>query len=118
MMTTGSIIQKFRERKNLSREQVAEHLSVSKKTYDRIEQNERDLSLTEASALSELFDVPLETLTGGKATFVNHGNVNVSVISGYVENFVYDSKLIEELKDDLKKLHDKLGTLLGGEEKP
>lgn len=116
MMTTGSIIQKFRERKNLSRDQVAAHLAVSKKTYDRIEQNERDLSLTEASALSELFDVPLEMLIGGKGTFINHGH-NVSVISGYVENFVYDSKMIEELKDDLKKLHDKLGTILGSTDK-
>lgn len=116
-MTTGSIIQKFRQRKNLSREQVAEILSVSKKTYNFIEQNERDLSLPEAFILSDLFDVPVEALIGGNTTFINHGNVNVDVGSGRVENLTYDAILIEELKENLQKLNEKLDKLLGGTDK-
>ena len=112
-MTTGSIIQKLRERKNLSREQVADTISVSKRTYDRIEQNERDLSLPEASILSDLFDVPVEALMGSNTTYINHGNVNIGVGSGHVENFTYDTKLIEELKEDLQKLHEKFDKLFG-----
>lgn len=117
MTTTGFIIQKFRERKNFSRDQIADHLNISKKTYDRIEQNERELSLSEASALSELFDVPLEALTGRNTTFINHGNVSIGVGSGHVENFTYDVKLIEELKENLQKLHDKIDKILGSTDK-
>ncbi|HMW74564.1 MAG TPA: helix-turn-helix transcriptional regulator, partial [Saprospiraceae bacterium] len=112
-MTTSSIIQKLRERKNLSREQVADRLSVSKRTYDRIEQGERDLSLSEASILSELFDVPVEALIAKNTTYINHGNVSVGVGSGRIENLILDAKLIEEIKEDLKKLHEKLDKLLG-----
>ena len=114
-MTTGIVLQKLRERKNFSREQLAELLSVSKKTYDRIEQGERELSLSEASSLSELYDVPIETFLMNAKTYINHGNVSYGLGSGHIENFTVDPTQLEDIKNLLKELHSKIDKFLKGD---
>jgi|GEM_PF-2000942 len=112
-MNTGTILQKLRERKNMSREEVADRLAVGKRTYDRIERGERDLTLPEASLLSELFDVPLESLISNNSTYINNGNsVSVGFGTNHIEKLTFGSEQIEELKDEIKKLNEKLDKLI------
>lgn len=111
-MNTGTILQKLRERKNMSREEVADRLAVGKRTYDRIERGERDLTLPEASLLSELFDVPVESFIESSTTYINNGSVSVGVGSGRIDNLTFDPQQIEELKDEIKKLNEKLDKLI------
>lgn len=58
----GKYIQKQRERLNFSQSYVAKKLGISRPTYINIEQESRDLSITELNKLSQLFNMSVEDL--------------------------------------------------------
>ena len=58
----GSFIQKIRERNNYTQDYVASKLGMSRPTYIAIEKEERDVSLTEAKLLADIFGISLEDL--------------------------------------------------------
>lgn len=57
----AKFIQKQRKKRNLTQESLASVLGISRPTYMQIEQGKRDLTITEAKKLAELFDIPLES---------------------------------------------------------
>jgi transcriptional regulator with XRE-family HTH domain len=58
----AKFIQEQRKKRNLTQEYLASALGISRPTYMQIELGERDLTITEAKKLAEVFDIPLENL--------------------------------------------------------
>jgi len=59
-------IQEQRKKRSLTQEFLASALKISRPTYVQIEQGERDLTITEAKKLAEVFDIPFENFLEGK----------------------------------------------------
>lgn len=62
----AKFIQEQRKKRNLTQEFLASALKISRPTYMQIEQGERDLTITEAKKLAEVFDIPFEIFLEGK----------------------------------------------------
>ncbi|TFE67033.1 type II toxin-antitoxin system antitoxin SocA domain-containing protein [Methylacidiphilum caldifontis] len=62
----AKFIQEQRKKRSLTQEFLASILGISRTTYMQIERGERDLTITEAKKLSEVFDIPLENFLHGK----------------------------------------------------
>ncbi len=56
----SKFIQQLRKKNNLTQEFLATELGISRPTYAQIEQGERDLTITEARKLAEIFDILFE----------------------------------------------------------
>jgi len=56
----AKFIQEQRKKRNLTQEYLASALKISRPTYMQIEQGGRDLTITEARKLAEVFDIPFE----------------------------------------------------------
>ena len=66
MATLAKFIQEQRKKRNLTQEFLASALGISRPTYMQIEQGERDLTITEAKKLAEIFDISFEIFLQGK----------------------------------------------------
>lgn len=62
----AKFIQEQRKKRNLTQEFLASALKISRPTYMQIERGERDLTITEAKKLAEVFDIPFEKFLEGK----------------------------------------------------
>jgi transcriptional regulator with XRE-family HTH domain len=62
----AQFIQEQRKKRNLTQEFLASALKISRPTYMQIEQGERDLTITEAKKLAEIFDISFESFLAGK----------------------------------------------------
>src|SRR3989339_1771369 len=62
----AKFIQEQRKKRNLPQEFLASALKISRPTYVQIEQGERDLTITEAKKLAEVFDIPFDNFLEGK----------------------------------------------------
>ncbi len=62
----SKFIQQLRKKNNLTQELLASKIGVSRPTYMQIEQGERELTITEAKKLAELFDISFEDFLEGK----------------------------------------------------
>jgi len=62
----AKFIQEQRKKRSLTQEFLASALKISRPTYVQIEQGERDLTVTEAKKLAEVFDIPFENFLAGK----------------------------------------------------
>ena len=63
-------LRQLRTKRNFSQEHLAEEIGVSRPTYYEIEKGERDLTVTEAQKLAEIFGMTLENFLGGKESDV------------------------------------------------
>ncbi len=68
MAMLSKFIQQLRKKNNLTQEFLASQIGVSRPTYVQTEQGERDLTITEAKKLAEIFDVQIEDFLAGKIT--------------------------------------------------
>jgi transcriptional regulator with XRE-family HTH domain len=59
-------IQRLRKKNNLTQEFLASELGISRPTYVQIEQGRRDLTITEAKNLADIFGIPFEDFLQGK----------------------------------------------------
>ncbi len=59
-MIFGAYLKNLREKANFSQDFVSQKINVSRPTYILIETGERELTVSEAQKLSELFGLPLE----------------------------------------------------------
>lgn len=59
-------IQEQRKKRELTQEFLASALKISRPTYMQIEQGKRDLTITEAKKLAEVFDIPFESFLQGQ----------------------------------------------------
>ena len=57
----AKFIKEQRKKRNLTQEFLASALGISRPTYIQIELGKKDLTITEAKKLSEIFDIPLES---------------------------------------------------------
>ncbi|MDO8436279.1 MAG: DUF4065 domain-containing protein [bacterium] len=62
----AKFIQEQRKKRNLTQEFLASALKISRPTYIQIEQGKRDLTITEAKKLTEVFDISFENFLEGK----------------------------------------------------
>ena len=62
----AKFIQEQRKKRNLTQEFLASSLKISRPTYMQIEQGDRDLTVTEAKKLAEVFDTSLENFLEGR----------------------------------------------------
>jgi transcriptional regulator with XRE-family HTH domain len=62
----SKFIQSQRKKYNLTQEFVASTLGISRPTYVQIEKGERDVTITEAQKLADIFDVSFESLLASK----------------------------------------------------
>jgi transcriptional regulator with XRE-family HTH domain len=62
----SKFIQQLRKKHGLTQEFLASKIGVSRPTYKQIEQNERDLTITEAQKLARIFNIPFEDFLQGK----------------------------------------------------
>lgn len=62
----AKFIQGQRQKHNLTQEFLASKLKISRPTYMQIELGERDLTVTEAKKIAEVFDIPLESFLKGQ----------------------------------------------------
>ena len=68
-------LRQLRTKRNFSQEHLAEEIGVSRPTYYEIEKGERDLTVTEAQKLAEIFGMTLEDFLGGKESNVRLPNL-------------------------------------------
>lgn len=62
----SKFIHRLRKNRKLTHEFMASELQISRPTYMLIEQGERDLTITEARKLANIFDIPFETFLRGE----------------------------------------------------
>lgn len=86
-MQIGDKIRKARENKNLSRDYLANVLNMDVRTFEKIENNQRDIHLKEATELAKALELTPEALLFGEPRLVfercnqngavyNNGTVN------------------------------------------
>ena len=68
---------KFREIKNLTQEQVAEKLGITRQTFAKMESGIKEPSNQQIIALSNLFEISLAALTSSKIDTILLGNKNI-----------------------------------------
>lgn len=61
-MMLAKFIQEQREKRGLTQASLASTLGISRPTYIQVEQGKRELNVTEAAKLSEIFDIQIEDL--------------------------------------------------------
>ena len=81
----AKFIREQRKKRNLTQEFLASALKISRPTYMQIEQGERDLTITEAKKLAEVFDIQFDNFLEGKGNAKNYINLpnSVSDLSKY-----------------------------------
>ncbi len=107
-MEVGLLIKKMRENRNISREQMADWLSIAVNTYKKIEYGERAPSLQEIKTISEKleFDPSLFFKSQG-TTIVNNGDYS----SGTGNIVINDKDIVMALTKSLDKLANALDKL-------
>ena len=78
METIGFKIRKLREERNISREQMAELLQTSLRTYAKIETNENEPSLKQLRAIAKELEVDEQDLLYGNPRMVFENCTNQS----------------------------------------
>lgn len=63
----AQFVQQLRKKQNLTQEFLASELGISRPTYFQIEQGERDLTVTEARKLADIFGISLGDFLAGNA---------------------------------------------------
>ncbi len=106
-----SNIKKFRELKNITREQIADELELSASGYSKIERGEIELSVTRLIQIANILDVEVAKIMNFDITTVfnisnntgMNGQVKVDHYTQnkdeYLEKYV---KLLEKENEDLK----------------
>ncbi len=64
----GKFILEQRKKLDLTQEFIASEISVSRPTYMQIEQGERDLTITEAKKLADIFCIPFDDFVEGRGS--------------------------------------------------
>jgi transcriptional regulator with XRE-family HTH domain len=111
MNNIGDNIKKFRELKNISREQMAADLDMSLSGYSKIERNEIDLTISRVQQIAQILKVDLGQILNFDATQIfNVSNNNlVQGLGAKAENMHfhgddYKEKYIKMLEEEIARL--------------
>lgn len=109
-MTVQSNIRHLREQKNLTQEQMAEKMGMSKNGYTKIERGETQLKIEKLEQIANIFNVDIQDLLKTDRDF----NLLLGDNNGNYANKYYDNQqeieklqLIIQLKDELLAQKDK-----------
>lgn len=100
----GDNIKKFRELKDITREQVAGELNMSLSGYSKIERNEVDLTVSRVERIAEILEVDLSQLLNFDATQIFNISNN-QLVQGFgttVENHNHEDKYREKYIEKLE----------------
>jgi transcriptional regulator with XRE-family HTH domain len=110
-------IRKFRELKNITREQLASDLELSASGYSKIERGEIELTLSRLFQIAEALDVDIAQILNFDVQNIFHITGNKSVL-GYSQGGIYNNypdsymeKYIQKLEEENARLKDELAKL-------
>jgi transcriptional regulator with XRE-family HTH domain len=112
-------IRKFRELKNITREQMASDLELSASGYSKIERGEIELSLSRLFQIAEALEVDIAQILNFDVQNIFHITGNKSVLGlGYNQGGTYNNypdsymeKYIQKLEEENARLKDELAKL-------
>ena len=114
-MNIGSNIKKYREQKDLSRENVAREMDMSLSGYSKIERDEVDLTISKVQKIAQVLGVDISQILNLDATQIynvsgNHFAQGLVGAKSETMNFYADEyknkyiKMLEEENNRLKHL--------------
>ena len=110
-MNVGDNIKKFRELKNLTREQIASELNLSLSGYSKIERNEVDLTISRIFEIAKILKVEVSQILNFDAQqiFNVSNNQTVQSVGAKAENIYfhtddYREKYILMLEAEIDRL--------------
>lgn len=102
-------IKKFRELKNLTREELADKLEMSLSGYSKLERGEVDLTLTKLYRIADILEVSVSQILSFDASQIfnikDHSVANVDIeqqTNNYSDQ--YKDKYIKMLEEELERL--------------
>ena len=107
-------IKKFRELKNLTRDEVAEKLEMSLSGYSKLERGDVELTISKLYRLAEILEVDVSQILNFDASkvfnFKDHGIANVDIQS-QTNNFndEYKDKYIKLLETEVERYKKMIG---------
>ncbi len=116
MINIGDNIKKFRELKNITREQIASDLKMSISNYSKIERGEIDLTLSRIQEISNILGIDVSQVLNFDATHI-FNVTNNKLVQGvgtkaaenmYVYTDDYKEKYIKLLESENEKLKKEL----------
>jgi len=110
-MDIGDNIKKFRELKNITREQMAADLEMSVSGYSKIERGEIDLTISRIQQIAQILNIDISQILNFDATQifnVSHNNL-VQGLGAKAENMHfytddYREKYIKMLEAEIERL--------------
>lgn len=113
-MNIGDNIKKFRELKNITREQMAADLEMSLSGYSKIERGNTDLTISKIQKIAEVLGVDISQLLNFDASHIFNisNNQTVQGIGAKAENMYFHGdeyrekyiKILEAENERLRKL--------------
>lgn len=105
-------IKKFRELKDITREEIAAQLDMSVSGYSKIERGEIDLTITKLDKIANIIGVSISQILNFDVTNIFNISNNKTVnsigtdnkISNYNESD-FTKKYIEKLEEEIKRLN-------------
>ena len=91
----GSFIREQREKRGISQGQMAERLSISRPSYVAVEKGTKELSLSEAEALTKVFGISVDELLRGEAP--NYKKYKQMILA-YLREAKKDGKILKKTK--------------------
>jgi transcriptional regulator with XRE-family HTH domain len=111
MKNIGDNIKKFRELKNITREQLASDLKMSLSNYSKIERGEIDLTISRVHEIANILEIDVSQILNFDATqiFNISNNQLVQGVNAKQENVHfhaddYKEKYIKMLEEEIKRL--------------
>lgn len=94
----------LRKEKNISQEEIAKKLGVTRQAYSRYERNEHELGYEALNTLADFFDVSIDYLLG-HSTYFYPDQVTNNTLSPEEQKLIEDYRgLAQPLKDMLQSL--------------
>jgi transcriptional regulator with XRE-family HTH domain len=109
-------IRKFRELRNITREEMADKLGLSLSGYSKIERSEVDLTITRVQKIAEILKIELSKLMNFDATQIFNMSNNTNTFGGNdatinIQSDEYVQKYIKLLEADNLRLKKLVGEL-------
>lgn len=108
-------IKKFRELKNLTRDEVADKLEMSLSGYSKLERGEVDITLTKLYRIADILEVSLSQILNFDASQIfnvsNNQVVNGIEVKEQINNCsdIYKDKYIKMLEAEVERLKNNKG---------
>lgn len=97
-------LKELRKSKKITQEQLAEKLDISRSKVSSWETNRRDMSITEAIKLANIYEVSLDNLFEiNKITEEEYVKISNKFLKGKSITLEEKVKIIESIRDSLKK---------------